>query len=118
MLEEKKGIDKDVSQRSGFCQREPKPIRFSRYTTLNTHKSRVLEEALPPKKSQTPSKVNMKKYYKYHRNYDHIIDYYTTLRDKVEQLIQVGFLKMFMKLVDNGRSEINYQIYNDKKGQR
>ncbi|KAG5063288.1 hypothetical protein JHK85_004471 [Glycine max] len=64
--------------------------------------NRVLEQALATevkvmrKRASAPFKVNPLKHYRYHRNQGHSIEEYTTLKDKIEDLIKKGCLKDFI----------------------
>jgi len=83
-----------------------RPIRFSRYTSLTTEKGKILDEALnaelipPPRKVAIPNNVDRWKKCWYHINSRHSTEECQTLKDKIEELIQDGHLRQFVR---NGR---------------
>ncbi len=83
-----------------------RPIRFSRYTPLTAERGRILDEALtaelipPPRKVASPNNVDQRKQCRYHQNSRHSTEECQALKDKIEELIQVGHLRRFVR---NGR---------------
>ena len=75
-----------------------------------SNRARILEEALnadlisPPRKVPTPPHADTTKHCRYHRNYGHTTEECFTLKDKIEDLIQAGHLKRFVKREDGGFS--------------
>ncbi|XP_068486851.1 uncharacterized protein [Phaseolus vulgaris] len=83
-----------------------RPIRFSRYTSLTTERGIFLDEALnaelipPPRKVASPSNADRRKQCRYHQNVGHSTEECQALKDKIEELIQAGHLRRFVR---NGR---------------
>jgi len=83
--------------------RENRDPRFLSYTPLTIPRGRVLNEALQAelilalKQSQTPRNVDSSKHYQYHRNYGHTTESCQALKDKIEELIQAGHFRRFIK---------------------
>jgi len=83
-----------------------RPIRFLRYTPLTTKRGRILDEALsvelipPPRKVASPNNVDRRKQCQYHQNAGHSTEECQALKDKIEELIQAGHLRRFVR---NGR---------------
>ncbi|XP_017410260.1 uncharacterized protein LOC108322623 [Vigna angularis] len=77
--------------------------RFQQYTPLNAPREKILREALSadllpePVKRPTPSGADESKHYAYHKNMGHTTEECITLKDKIEQLIQVGKLKKYIR---------------------
>ena len=71
--------------------------------SLVVPRGKILDEALQIeliptlKQSQTPPNVDTSKRYQYHRNYGHTTEGCQALKDKIEELIQVGHLRKFVK---------------------
>jgi len=107
-VERGKGKEKNNSQQ--FKQREPKPPRFAYYTPLNANRGRILEEALSAdlipslQKLPTPRNADTSKHCRYHQNYGHSTDECWALKDKIEELIQVGHLGRFVQNKITNRS--------------
>jgi len=76
--------------------------RFTKYTPLNTGRTRILEEALStdlikePRRGVSPQDADRSKYCRYHRCHGHITGECATLKDKIEELIQVGHLQRYV----------------------
>ncbi|KAH1221831.1 hypothetical protein GmHk_12G035160 [Glycine max] len=80
---------------------QPIPIRpkYERYTPLITNQATILEEVfnveipiqLPPIPPPRPG-LDKTKNYRYHHNYGHNTEDCWALKDKMEKLIQVGYL--------------------------
>jgi len=85
--------------------RQPK---YNRYTPLGSNRARILEEALntdligTPQRVSTPPNADTTKHCRYHRNYGHTTDDCFTLKDKIEELIQAGHLRRFVKWEEGG----------------
>jgi len=77
--------------------------RFSRYTPLNTDRSKILQEALstelipPPQRALSPENADRNKRCRYHKNTGHSTEECQALKDKIEELIQAGHLRHFMR---------------------
>lgn len=121
MPTKKKRFNRDPMQNNNSQQREPKPTRFSHCTPLNTPNYRVLEELLqadfipPLKKSQNPPNADINKYCKYHRNNDNTMDEYAMITYKLEELIQVGHIRWFVRRDDEGSSHFGYRRFRDQR---
>jgi len=80
----------------------PSVRRFTRYTPLNTGRARILDEALnanlitEPRRCISPHNADQSKYCRYHRNHDHTTGECTTLKDKIEELIQARQLQRYV----------------------
>ncbi|XP_014524387.1 uncharacterized protein LOC106780606 [Vigna radiata var. radiata] len=90
--------------RSGQKNREgPRGPRFQQYTTLNTPRARILQEALSaqimqtPLRQPTPPGADLTKRCLYHQNSGHDTEECVTLRDKIEELIHAGRLQRYIK---------------------
>jgi len=83
--------------------REPNQPRYHRYTPLVSNKTKILEVALnanlicTPRRMPTPPNANTTKHYRYHRNFGHTAKDCFTLKDKIDELIQAGHLRRFVK---------------------
>ncbi|XP_020205257.1 uncharacterized protein LOC109790504 [Cajanus cajan] len=82
--------------------RENKGGRYDFYTPLNAPRVHILEEAsnstlppLPPP-GHTPYSADKSKHCRYHRNHGHTTKECRTLRDRIEELIQVGHLGQYV----------------------
>jgi len=77
--------------------------RFHNYTSLVVPREKILDEALQTelipalKQSQTPPNADTAKRCQYHRNYGHTIEGCQALKDKIEELVQAGHLRKFVK---------------------
>ncbi|XP_027922692.1 uncharacterized protein LOC114180581 [Vigna unguiculata] len=80
------------------------------YTPLVSNRARILEEALntdiitAPRRAPTPPNADTTKHCRYHRNYGHTTEECFTLKDKIEELIQAGHLRRFVKREGGGFS--------------
>ncbi|XP_017417505.1 uncharacterized protein LOC108328191 [Vigna angularis] len=88
----------------GGRQKEPpRGPRFQQYTPLNAPREKILREALSadllpePLKRPTPSGADGSKHCAYHKNMGHTTEECVTLKNKIEQLIQVGKLKKYIR---------------------
>jgi len=100
-----KGKEKEKEQssrlaiRRGDKHRETQAPRFMRYTPLNTDRGRLLDEALSvdliltPRRAMSPHNVDRSQKCNYHRNNGHTTEECQALKDKIEELIQVGHLR-------------------------
>jgi len=77
--------------------------KFQQYTPLNTNRTRILQEAMaaeiipPPRKTRTPERTDHNKHCEYHKNRGHHTKECIGLKDRIEELIQVGQLTRFVK---------------------
>ena len=85
-----------------------KGSRYERYTPLMTNHTIILEEAFNlevpiwlPQMKPPRSGSNATKYYRYHRGIGRNIEDCWALKDKIEELIQAGYLAQFVKRLDN-----------------
>ncbi|XP_017431886.1 uncharacterized protein LOC108339258 [Vigna angularis] len=88
----------------GGRQKEPRRgPRFQQYTPLNAPREKILQEALSadllpePVKRPTPSGADESKHCAYHKNMGHTTEECMTLKDKIEELIQAGKLKKYIR---------------------
>ena len=104
----------------------PKGPRYERYTPLTANHTTILEEAfnlevpirLPPMKPPRPV-LYATKYYRFHHGIGHNTKHYWAVKDKIEELIQVGYLAKFIKRPDNhqararprGHQQRNHDAY-------
>jgi len=51
----------------------------------------------PPRKVRTPEQVDQSKFCQYHTNHDHHTEECVALKDRIEELIQVGQLRRFVR---------------------
>ncbi|XP_017417568.1 uncharacterized protein LOC108328242 [Vigna angularis] len=93
-----------VGKPGGNRQKEPRRRpRFQQYTPLNAPRERILWEALSadllpePMKRPTPSGADESKHCAYHKNMGHTTQECVTLKDKIEELIQAGKLKKYIR---------------------
>ncbi|XP_014523638.1 uncharacterized protein LOC106779933 [Vigna radiata var. radiata] len=81
----------------------PRVPRFPQYTPLNAPWARILQEALStqimraPQKRPTPPGVDSGKHCLYHQNMGHDTEDCMTLKDRIEELIQAGHLKQYIR---------------------
>ena len=80
----------------------PGTQRFTMYTPLNTSRTRILEEALntdlikEPKRGISPQHADQSKYCWYYCCHGHNTGRCTTIKDKIEELIQEGQLQRYV----------------------
>jgi len=73
-----------------------------KYTSLNTGRAHILEEALStelittPCMFPSPPRANQSKHCRYHHNHGHNTEECIALKDKIEELIQVGHLQRYV----------------------
>jgi len=83
--------------------------RFNSYTPLTVPRGRALDETLQTdliptlKQYQTPPNADTAKHCQYHRNFGHTTERCQALKDKIEELIQAGHLRQFVKKIRNSR---------------
>ncbi|XP_014490823.1 uncharacterized protein LOC106753517 [Vigna radiata var. radiata] len=80
----------------------PRILQNVHHTPLNAPRARVMEEALRADllkvvRAPTPLGANQNKYCKYHQNRGHTTEDCNSLKDKLENLIQVGHLQKFVQ---------------------
>ncbi|XP_014497027.1 uncharacterized protein LOC106758609 [Vigna radiata var. radiata] len=103
------GKQQGQSQRTGGVKgREgPRVPRFPQYTPLNAPRARILQEALStqvmrtPQKRPTPPGADSSKHCLYHENMGHDTEDCLTLKDRIEELIQAGHLKQYVRGYQN-----------------
>jgi len=102
--EKKEDRERQGRSRTGRDQkRDNRGPRFSRYTPLNADRSKILQEALsaelipPPRKALSPENADRSKRCRYHRNTGHSTEECQVLKDKIEELIQAGHLRRFVR---------------------
>ncbi|XP_068473732.1 uncharacterized protein [Phaseolus vulgaris] len=84
--------------------------RFNSYTPLTVPRGRALDEALQTdliptlKQYQTPPNADTAKRCQYHQNFGHTTEGCQALKDKIEELIQAGHLRQFVKRTRSSRS--------------
>ncbi|XP_052723752.1 uncharacterized protein LOC128193711 [Vigna angularis] len=93
-----------AGRQTGLRHREQKRgTRFQQYTPLNAPREKILREALSadlirqPEGCQTPKGADGSKHCAYHRNMGHTTEECTALKDKIEELIQAGKLKQYVR---------------------
>jgi len=102
------GGDKKIVEIEGghFVKKEKEEFqsrKFQQYTPLNTNITRILQEAMAaeiipaPRKAKTPERANHRKHCEYHKNHGHHIKEYIGLKDRIEELIQAGQLRCFVR---------------------
>ncbi|KAG5094520.1 hypothetical protein JHK84_050108 [Glycine max] len=77
---------------------------YKHYTPMMASRTTILEEAfnlevpnrLPPTKPPM-SGLDATKYCRYHRGIGHNTEYYWALKDKIEELLQAGYVAQFVK---------------------
>ncbi|XP_014519756.1 uncharacterized protein LOC106776801 [Vigna radiata var. radiata] len=103
--------DKSEGKQQGQPQRPggvkgrdgPRVPRFPQYTPLNAPRARILQEALStqvmrtPQKRPTPPGADSSKHCLYHQNMGHDTEDCMTLKDQIEELIQAGHLKQYVR---------------------
>jgi len=52
---------------------------------------------LPPRKARTPDRDDQNKHCQYHKNHSHHTEECVALKDRIEELIQVGQLRRFVR---------------------
>ncbi|XP_014503111.1 uncharacterized protein LOC106763429 [Vigna radiata var. radiata] len=99
---EGKRIERQGNRQNGQKGRDgPKGPRFQQYTSLNTPRTRILQEALSaqimqtPLRRPTPPGADLTKQCLYHQNSRHDTEECVTLRDKIEELIRAGRLQRY-----------------------
>jgi len=102
--EKKEDRERQGRSRTGRDQkRDNRGPRFSRYTPLNADRSKILQEALsaelipPPRRALSPENADRSKRCRYHKNTGHFTEECQALKDKIEELIQAGHLRRFVR---------------------
>ncbi|XP_027343176.1 uncharacterized protein LOC113855745 [Abrus precatorius] len=91
------------NERRNELERSPRGPKYPSYTTLNTSRSRILDQALVTeilrmsRRANTPPRADKSKSCKYHQNMGHTTEECTALKDKTEELIKEGYLKDFVQ---------------------
>ncbi|XP_027932692.1 uncharacterized protein LOC114188288 [Vigna unguiculata] len=109
---EKKYIDRErvLVPRPDSRFKDSRQPKYNRYTPLVSNRARILEEALnadliaTPQRVPTPPNADTTKDCLYHQNYGHTTEDCFTLKDKIEELIQAGQLRRFVKREEGGFS--------------
>ncbi|XP_027351177.1 uncharacterized protein LOC113862287 [Abrus precatorius] len=105
--------------RKSDAKKPPRGPKYPSYTTLNTNRSRVLDQALVteiltmPKRANTPPRANKSKSCRYHRNRGHTTEECMALRDQIEDLIKDRHLQDFVQTNPLGHSEKSINCYPD-----
>ncbi|XP_027343174.1 uncharacterized protein LOC113855743 [Abrus precatorius] len=121
---------KENKDRRSDAKRLPRGPKYPSYTTLNTNRSRVLDQALAreiltmPRCANTPPRVDKSKSCQYHHNKGHTIEECMTLKDRMENLIKEGHLQGFIQTnplshAERGRDcyPESLRRYHDKKSE-
>jgi len=109
---EKKYIDRErvLAPRPDSRFKDSRQPKYNRYIPLVSNRVRILEEALnadliaTPQRVTTPPNADTTKHCRYHRNYGHTTEDCFTMKDKIEELIQAGHLRRFVKQEEGGFS--------------
>jgi len=109
---EKKYIDRErvLAPRPDSRFKDSRQPKYNRYTRIVSNRARILEEALnadliaTPQRVPTPPNADTTKHCRYHQNYGHTTEDCFTLKDKIEELIQAGRLRRFVKREEKGFS--------------
>ncbi|XP_020211745.1 uncharacterized protein LOC109796485 [Cajanus cajan] len=81
------------------------------YTSLNTSRAKVLEQALAtevlavPRRAMTPPYADKTKACQFHRNRGHTTEECSALRDRIEDLVKASHLQNFIRSTDNRRND-------------
>jgi len=100
---EKKVVERESGPMARRAREEFRSRKFQQYTPLNTNRTRVLQEAMateiipPPRKAKTPEKADPTKHCEYHKNHGPHTEECIGLKDRIEELIQAGQLKRFVR---------------------
>jgi len=120
-----KGIRPPIVPADRDRYRPNKDPRFQCYTPLVVSRGKVLDEALQTeliptlKQSQTPPNANTGKRCQYHRNYGHTTEGCQALKDKIEELVQVGHLRKFVKTtITTPKSPQRDPDFRERSGRR
>jgi len=98
---EKDGGNRPIFGRLGRNKQNCDP-QFFNYTLLNVSRGKILEEKLraeltsAPKQPHNPRNTDMFKHCQYHHNFGHSTKSCQALKDRIEELIQVGHLCKFV----------------------
>ena len=110
--QEKRHHDREqmLASRSSHRFKDSRQPKYNKYTPHVSNRARILEEALntdlitAPRRVPTPLNADTTKHCRYHRNYGHIMENCFTLKNKIEELIQAGHLRRFVKWEGGGFS--------------
>jgi len=100
---EKRVIERESGPMARRAKDEFRSRKFQQYTPLNTNRTRILQEAMaaeiipPLRKARTPERADHTKHCQYHKNHGHHTEECVGLKDRIEELIQVGQLKRFVQ---------------------
>ncbi|XP_017416493.1 uncharacterized protein LOC108327283 [Vigna angularis] len=80
----------------------PRPFKFHHYTTLNTPRAKVLEEAcraelITPLRKPSPRNADKRRNCRYHQNHGHDTEDCITVKNEIESLIRAGHLQRYVK---------------------
>ena len=110
--QEKRYHDRErmLAPRSSHRFKDSRQPKYNRYTPHVSNRANIHEKALnidlitALRRVLTPPNADTTKHCRYHRNYGHITEDCFTLKDKIEELIQVGHLRRFVKWEGGGFS--------------
>jgi len=100
---------------------------FHHYTPLTVPRGKILDEALQTKlipalkQTQTPLNADTAKRCQYHRNFGHTTKGCQALKDKIEELVQAGHLRKFVKIISAPQSpqrDVDYSRDKERSGRR
>jgi len=103
--ERNKGVRPPIVPANRDRYRPNRGPRFHNYTPLVVPRGKILDEALQTelvpalKQSHTPPNADTTKRCQYHRYYGHTTEGCQALKDKIEELVQVGHLRKFVKTI-------------------
>jgi len=75
----------------------------------------VTEIIPPPRKTKTPERADQSKHDQYHKNHGHHTKEYVALKDRIEELIQAGQLKCFVK---DGGMRMRQSLEQEQRGRK
>jgi len=100
---ETKHNEKEGGQQYKRAKEGPRGQKFPYYTPLSTNRERILQEAIAikiiptPRKARTPERADQSKHCQYRKNHSHYTEDCIALKYRIEELIQVGHLKRFVR---------------------
>jgi len=100
---EKRGVERESEPMARRAKEEFQSRKFQQYTPLNTNRTRILQEAMaveiipPLRKVRTLERADHSKHCEYHKNHGHHIEECIGLKDRIEELIQPGQLRCFVR---------------------
>ncbi|XP_068479118.1 uncharacterized protein [Phaseolus vulgaris] len=110
---EKKTNEREAGYQSRRFREEPRGRKFQQYTPLSTTRTRILQVIPPPRKARTPDRADHSKRCQYHKNHGHHTEECIALKDRIEELIQTGQLKRFVRV---GRMKASQSPEQDVRG--